>query len=503
MLGTRFVYSVFRVSALQEFFGRLLVYDRESNEMGEISDFVGISSKHRSELCLHENTDCLVSCVDELQDRLLLTLQFNNDSLAFAIVSLKTGALLRSPQMEFSSQYIDIDTFPIHSCKLIDDHTFAIGGLFFAVGRGSELSYGVAINSNDTWYSLDGGVTAAIPSPNNYRLYYGFTSAGMVFKLLLSELGLLVSGYFAQAGVSLSQGVALWTWDNDITTGEWEPLDDSPFFGTAVIKCMTFIRPPVSSLSSNTEVVKYYWKYIAVVAVVCAVLIAAILSSVLLTKYWQYRRRKALESIPLFEKRPSLDLVSILTDPEINLIDPDDLVVLQPIGKGGTSEVCKVQWKDGQSSNGSCTSFSSKSCFALKKLGLCWYDEPRTVERLYLEIKLLSRLRHPNILKFHGVVVDRTPGHCTLSLLLEYMERGSLDQALVQYKEVFTLELRQKLALDCAQAMEYLHSHHVIHRDLKPANLLVRRKHLNCIRDSCERDRECVLCLCVICVFCE
>ncbi|CAI9100470.1 OLC1v1037581C1 [Oldenlandia corymbosa var. corymbosa] len=63
-----------------------------------------------------------------------------------------------------------------------------------------------------------------------------------------------------------------------------------------------------------------------------------------------------------------------------------------------------------------------------------------------------------------------------ISLVLEYMDRGSLADVL---KQVNTL-LEPYLAVLCKQVLQglvYLHNEgHVIHRDLKPSNLLVNQK---------------------------
>ncbi|KAE9599279.1 hypothetical protein Lal_00044022 [Lupinus albus] len=86
------------------------------------------------------------------------------------------------------------------------------------------------------------------------------------------------------------------------------------------------------------------------------------------------------------------------------------------------------------------------------------------------EVTLLSRLHHPNVIKF--VAACRKPP--VYFIITEYLEEGSLRAYLhkLEHKTVSTQKLIS-FALDIARGMEYIHSQGVIHRDLKPENVLV------------------------------
>ncbi|KAL0735132.1 hypothetical protein Bca4012_011342 [Brassica carinata] len=86
------------------------------------------------------------------------------------------------------------------------------------------------------------------------------------------------------------------------------------------------------------------------------------------------------------------------------------------------------------------------------------------------EVTLLSRLSHPNVIKFVGAYKDH-PVYCVLT---EYLPEGSL-RAYLHKPENRSLPLKKliEFALDIARGMEYIHSRHVIHRDLKPENVLI------------------------------
>lgn len=85
------------------------------------------------------------------------------------------------------------------------------------------------------------------------------------------------------------------------------------------------------------------------------------------------------------------------------------------------------------------------------------------------EVALMTRLRHPNIVLFMGVVPE------PLSLVTEYCARGNLFDLLHNPKVPLPWGLRKQMALDAARGMNYLHTSTpvIIHRDLKSLNLLV------------------------------
>ncbi|KAJ6832820.1 serine/threonine-protein kinase EDR1-like [Iris pallida] len=85
----------------------------------------------------------------------------------------------------------------------------------------------------------------------------------------------------------------------------------------------------------------------------------------------------------------------------------------------------------------------------------------------------MLRLRHPNVVLFMGAVT-RPPN---LSILTEYLPRGSLYRLLHRPKVQLEEKRRLRMALDVAKGMNYLHSSHppIVHRDLKSPNLLVDR----------------------------
>ena len=102
-----------------------------------------------------------------------------------------------------------------------------------------------------------------------------------------------------------------------------------------------------------------------------------------------------------------------------------------------------------------------KSKWAVKiinKSALSKEDE----DALEVEVKVLSELKHPNIVEFRELF------DCpkTFYLVMELMEGGELFDRIVE-KEKYSEKEAQTVVRDIASALEYCHEKKVVHRDLK------------------------------------
>jgi eukaryotic-like serine/threonine-protein kinase len=88
-------------------------------------------------------------------------------------------------------------------------------------------------------------------------------------------------------------------------------------------------------------------------------------------------------------------------------------------------------------------------------------------ERFRREEQIGQRLDHPAIVK---VLEPREKSR--MYLAMQYVE-GELLSARLARERRLPIETAIDLALQIADAIGYLHEHHVVHRDLKPANIMI------------------------------
>lgn len=95
-----------------------------------------------------------------------------------------------------------------------------------------------------------------------------------------------------------------------------------------------------------------------------------------------------------------------------------------------------------------------------------------TIQAVQRELRVLTNVSHPNIVRFVGLVTEYFP----LRLVLEYCAGGSLFELLHNCWHIpISWKQRVKMLLDTASAEEHLHTFDppIIHRDLKSLNLML------------------------------
>ncbi|WJX93266.1 hypothetical protein P8452_74813 [Trifolium repens] len=149
----------------------------------------------------------------------------------------------------------------------------------------------------------------------------------------------------------------------------------------------------------------------------------------------------------------------------VQVIKNEDLEELRELGSGTFGTVYHGKWR------GSDVAIKriKKSCFTGRTS-----EQERLTAEFWREADILSKLHHPNVVAFYGVVQDGPGG--TMATVTEYMVDGSLRHVLLRKDRYLDRRKRLIIAMDAAFGMEYLHSKNIVHFDLKCDNLLVNLK---------------------------
>ncbi|WVZ15876.1 hypothetical protein V8G54_013442 [Vigna mungo] len=135
-----------------------------------------------------------------------------------------------------------------------------------------------------------------------------------------------------------------------------------------------------------------------------------------------------------------------------NYFDPS-----KELGEGGFGTVYFGKLRDGRS-------------VAVKRL---YENNYRRVAQFMNEIKILTRIDHPNLVKLYGC----TSRHSReLLLVYEYIPNGTVaDHIHGERSKPGTLpwHIRMNIAVETASALKFLHLRDIIHRDVKTNNILL------------------------------
>ncbi|XVF39356.1 hypothetical protein PTKIN_Ptkin01aG0028200 [Pterospermum kingtungense] len=139
----------------------------------------------------------------------------------------------------------------------------------------------------------------------------------------------------------------------------------------------------------------------------------------------------------------------------------EDFDIRHCIGTGGYGSVYKAQLPCGK-------------IVALKKLHRREAEDPVFDKSFKNEIKILSGIRHRNIVKLHGYCLHQ---RC-MFLIYEYMERGSLFCVLSDDVEAVELKWKQRVEIikSVAHGLSYLHhdcTPPIVHRNISSNNILL------------------------------
>ncbi|KAF6173988.1 hypothetical protein GIB67_039939 [Kingdonia uniflora] len=149
----------------------------------------------------------------------------------------------------------------------------------------------------------------------------------------------------------------------------------------------------------------------------------------------------------------------------LQIIMIEDLEELKELGFGTFGTVYHGKWR------GTDVAIKQikKSCFTSRSS-----EQERLTVEFWREAGILSKLHHPNVVAFLGVVQDGP--RAKMATVTELMENGSLRHVIFRNYRHLDYRKRLIIAMDAAFGMESLHSKNIVHFDLNFSNLLVNLK---------------------------
>ena len=111
---------------------------------------------------------------------------------------------------------------------------------------------------------------------------------------------------------------------------------------------------------------------------------------------------------------------------------------------------------------------SLERAVAIKMLSHRVAYRPQFRARFQNEAKIVSRLRHPNIVEIY----DTEDAYATFFIIMERLSGKSLD-ALFESGKRFNFKQIRNVVRQVASALRFAHDHGVVHRDIKPSNIVL------------------------------
>jgi len=143
-------------------------------------------------------------------------------------------------------------------------------------------------------------------------------------------------------------------------------------------------------------------------------------------------------------------------DTDTEVIQGSDLLVIERLGRGSQSVVCK------------CHQITLDRTVAVKILPSSLARNPQMREQFFREARHAARLSHPNIVAIHQI----SPLRDTFYIVMEFVDGGSVAEMLAERKRFDPAEA-VTIVRAAAQGLACAHRAGIIHQDVKPKNILL------------------------------
>ena len=137
-------------------------------------------------------------------------------------------------------------------------------------------------------------------------------------------------------------------------------------------------------------------------------------------------------------------------------LEVGNYVLESPLGRGGMGEVYLARHK-------------SLGTPAAIKVLTAVADEPQVHDRFQREARTQAQLSHPNVAR----VLDYVYQDARWYLVMEYMPRGTLRDALREKPGPVGVDQALEWTRQALRGLEHAHRQGVVHRDVKPGNILL------------------------------
>lgn len=143
--------------------------------------------------------------------------------------------------------------------------------------------------------------------------------------------------------------------------------------------------------------------------------------------------------------------------PQIGDLFEDKYKILEKLGVGGTATVYRAEQTE------------LRREVALKVLNVDNIEDSDARERFMKEARLLSLIRHPNIITVYQLAISESG----LPYLVLELVKGRSLKGVINREGPLSLERALELTRQCCLAMQFCHNAGVIHRDISSQNIIL------------------------------